>query len=63
VVDSIVWAASEAHVPASVDMRQVLRAAFGRARMLGLTVDEVDEALKVRASGGKEKRAATGSGS
>jgi DNA-binding XRE family transcriptional regulator len=55
VVDSIVLAANEAHDAASVDMRQVLRAAFGRARMLGLTVDEVDEALKVRV-GAKEKR-------
>jgi hypothetical protein len=43
-LDSIVHAAEEA-MASDGDVRSVLRAAFARARGLGLTVEEVDDAL------------------
>jgi hypothetical protein len=48
VVDSIVHAAREAADASNGDMRAILRAAFGRARALGLGVDEVDDTLASR---------------
>jgi transcriptional regulator with XRE-family HTH domain len=44
-VDSIVLAAMDAFDPTSPDVRSTLRAAFARARGMGLTVEEVDDAF------------------
>lgn len=44
-VESIVCAAAETMQTAPAAVRDVLRSAFARARGLGLTVEEVDEAL------------------
>jgi hypothetical protein len=44
-VESIVCAAAESMQTPPAAVRDVLRAAFARARGLGLTVEEVDEAL------------------
>lgn len=45
VVDSVVCAATEALQSGPSDVRGVLRSAFARARALGLSVEEVDDAL------------------
>ena len=45
VVESVVCAAAEAMQASPAAVRGVLRAAFARARGLGLTVEEMDEAL------------------
>jgi hypothetical protein len=50
-VDSIVCAAAETMQAPPAAVRDVLRAAFARARGLGLTVEEVDDALSPPAPG------------
>jgi DNA-binding XRE family transcriptional regulator len=45
VVDSMVLAAMEAFDPSSPDVRRMLRAACARARAMGLTIEEIDDAL------------------
>jgi transcriptional regulator with XRE-family HTH domain len=44
-VESIVCAAAETMKTVPSEVREVLRAAFSRARGLGLTIEEVDDAL------------------
>jgi transcriptional regulator with XRE-family HTH domain len=44
-VESIVCAAAETMQTVPSEVREVLRAAFSRARGLGLTIEEVDDAL------------------
>jgi hypothetical protein len=44
-VDSIVLAAMDAFDPTSPDVRSTVRAAFARARGMGLTVEEIDDAF------------------
>jgi DNA-binding XRE family transcriptional regulator len=56
VVDSIVCAAAESMQCAPSAVRDVLRAAFARARGLGLTLEEVEEGLGT----GEQRRAAPG---
>jgi transcriptional regulator with XRE-family HTH domain len=45
VVESVVCASAEAMQASPASVRGVLRAAFARARGLGLTVEEIDDAL------------------
>jgi DNA-binding XRE family transcriptional regulator len=45
VVESVVCAAAEAMQASPAAVRGILRAAFARARALGLTVEEMDDAL------------------
>jgi len=44
-VDSVVCAAADAMQTPPAGMREALRAAFARARGLGLTIEEIDDAL------------------
>jgi transcriptional regulator with XRE-family HTH domain len=49
-VESVVCAAAEALETKPAAARDALRAAFGRARAMGLTVDEIDDALSPKAA-------------
>ena len=53
-VESVVCAAAEALETRPPAARDALRAAFGRARAMGLTVDEIDDALSPKAARGAE---------
>jgi len=57
-VESIVCAAAETMQSPPAAVRDVLRAAFARARGLGLSVEEVDDALSPRPSVTPQSRAA-----
>ncbi|HEY6461437.1 MAG TPA: helix-turn-helix transcriptional regulator [Polyangiaceae bacterium] len=60
VVDSIVCAAAESMQCAPSAVRDVLRAAFARARGLGLTLEEVEEGLRGAEARVAEKGATKG---
>lgn len=57
-VDAIVCAAAEASQSTPTAMRGVLRAAFARARELGLTIEEVNAALSPPAPAAATRRGA-----
>lgn len=65
-IDSVVCAAAEAIDVVPRDIRPALRAAFARARMLGMSIEEAERALRGAAGPseidlGKDKRAARSS--